>query len=157
MSYFLKKSNIKKGLYLQIYESFYDPVKKNTAHRSYRAIGYFDELVASGIDDPISYFQAEVDELNRKHNEKKNSDKIRQISDESPEKLLGYFPLKNINDSLHTKQYIDLMQTATDYRFNVYDMMSSLVYSRVVHPCSKSRTYDEVLPKLFESSAFSLD
>lgn len=157
MSYFLKKSNIKKGLYLQIYESFYDPEKKNTAHRSYRAIGYFDELVASGIDDPISYFQAEVDELNRKHNEKKNSDKIRQISDESPEKLLGYFPLKNINDSLHTKQYIDLMQTATDYRFNVYDMMSSLVYSRVVHPCSKSRTYDEVLPKLFESSAFSLD
>lgn len=157
MSYFLKKSNIKKGLYLQIYESFYDPEKKNTAHRSYRAIGYFDELVASGIDDPISYFQAEVDELNRKHNEKKNSDKIRQISDESPEKLLGYFPLKNINDSLHTKKYIDLMQTATDYRFNVYDMMSSLVYSRVVHPCSKSRTYDEVLPKLFESSAFSLD
>ena len=157
LSYFLKKSNIKKGLYLQIYESFYDPEKKNTAHRSYRAIGYFDELVASGIDDPISYFQAEVDELNRKHNEKKNSDKIRQISDESPEKLLGYFPLKNINDSLHTKQYIDLMQTATDYRFNVYDMMSSLVYSRVVHPCSKSRTYDEVLPKLFESSAFSLD
>lgn len=157
MSYFLKKSNIKKGLYLQIYESFYDPEKKNTAHRSYRAIGYFDELVASGIDDPISFFQSEVDELNRKHNEKKNSDKIRQISDESPEKLLGYFPLKNINDSLHTKQYIDLMQTATDYRFNVYDMMSSLVYSRVVHPCSKSRTYDEVLPKLFESSAFSLD
>ena len=157
MSYFLKKSNIKKGLYLQIYESFYDPEKKNTAHRSYRAIGYFDELVASGIDDPISFFQSEVDELNRKHNEKKNSDKIRQISDESPEKFLGYFPLKNINDSLHTKQYIDLMQTATDYRFNVYDMMSSLVYSRVVHPCSKSRTYDEVLPKLFESSAFSLD
>ena len=53
MSYFLKKSNIKKGLYLQIYENFYDP---------------------------ISYFQAEVDEFNRKHNEKKNSDKIRQTA-----------------------------------------------------------------------------
>lgn len=32
MAYFLKKTNLKKGLYLQIYESFYDPVKKNTAH-----------------------------------------------------------------------------------------------------------------------------
>ena len=49
------------------------------------------------------------------------------------------------------------MQTATDYRFNVYDMMSALVYSRVVHPCSKLKTYDKVLPKLFENSDFSLD
>jgi transposase len=157
MAYFLKKSKIKKGLYLQIYESYYDPERKGTAHRSYRAIGYFDELVASGIDDPISHFQAEVDALNRKKDEQKAAEKVRQISDESPEKLLGYFPLKNINDSLRTKQYIDLMQTATDFRFNVFDMMSSLIYSRVVHPCSKSRTYDEVIPKLFESSNFSLD
>ncbi len=157
MSFFLKKTKNKKGTYLQIYESFYDPDRKGGAHRSYKPIGYVHDLEDKGIDDPISYFQSEVDELNRKHNEKKASDKIRQISDESPEKLLGYFPLKNINDGLRTKQYIDLMQTATDYRFNVYDMMSSLVYSRVVHPCSKSKTYDEVLPKLFEETDFSLD
>ncbi len=111
----------------------------------------------SGIDDPISHFQVEVDELNRIHNEKKEEEKTKTISDESPEKFLGYFPLKNINDSLRTKQYIDIMQTATDYRFNVYDMMSSLVYSRAVHPCSKSKTYDEVLPKLFEATDFSLE
>ncbi len=49
------------------------------------------------------------------------------------------------------------MQTATDYRFNVFDMMSTLLYSRVAHPCSKAKTYDEVLPKLFESTDFSLD
>jgi transposase len=36
-------------------------------------------------------------------------------------------------------------------------MVSALVYARVVHPCSKSRTYDEILPKLFEKHAFSLD
>jgi len=40
MAYFLKKSNFKKGLYLQIYESFYDPGKKDTAHRSHKALGY---------------------------------------------------------------------------------------------------------------------
>ena len=81
--------------------------------------------------------------------------KTKNISDESPEKLLGYFPLKNINDTLRTKQYFDIMQTATDYRFNVYDMMSSLIYSRAVHPCSKPKTYDEVLPKLFETTDFN--
>ena len=150
MAYFLKKTNNKKGTYLQIYESYYDPERKGGAHRSYKPIGYVHELVDNGIDDPISHFQVEVDELNRIHNEKKEEEKTKTISDESPEKFLGYFPLKNINDSLRTKQYIDIMQTATDYRFNVYDMMSSLVYSRAVHPCSKSKTYDEVLPKLFE-------
>ena len=157
MAYFLKKTNNKKGTYLQIYESYYDPERKGGAHRSYKPIGYVHELVDSGIDDPISHFQVEVDELNRIHNEKKKEEKTKTISDESPEKFLGYFPLKNINDSLRTKQYIDIMQTATDYRFNVYDMMSSLIYSRAVQPCSKSKTYDEVLPKLFESTDFSLD
>lgn len=157
MAYFLKKTNNKKGIYLQIYESYYDPDRKGGAHRSYKPIGYVHELVESGIADPISHFQVEVDELNRLHAEKKKEEKVRTISDESPEKLLGYFPLKNINDSLRVKQYIDIMQTATDYRFNVFDMMSALVYSRVVHPCSKAKTYDEVLPKLFESIDFSLD
>lgn len=157
MAYFLKKTKTKNDIYLQIYESFYDPQRKGGAHRSYRPVGYVSKLVESGIDDPVAYFQAEVDELNKKHNEKKASDKTRLISGESPEKLLGYFPLKNINDGLRTKQYIDLMQTAADYRFNVYDLMSSLIYARVVHPCSKSRTYDEVIPKLFGKSDFSLN
>ena len=157
MGYFIKKTKNKKGTYLQIYESYYDPERKGGAHRSYKPIGYVHELVESGIDDPISHFQVEVDELNRQHYKKKNEEKIKTISDESPERLLGYFPLKNINDSLRTKKYLDIMQTATDYRFNVYDMMSALIYSRAVHPCSKSKTYDEVLPKLFEATDFSLD
>ena len=157
MAYFLKKTTNKKGTYLQIYESYYDPERKGGAHRSYRPIGYVHELVESGIDDPLSYFQSEVDDLNREHEKKKAADKIRTISDESPEMHLGYFPLKNINDALRVKRYIDIMQTVTHYRFNVYDLLSSLIYSRVVHPCSKSKTYDEVLPKLFEESDISLD
>ena len=157
MSYFLKKTNNKKGTYLQIYESFYDPVRKGGAHRSYKAIGYVHELQEKGIDDPISYFSEEVQKLNQEHQQKKQAERIRQISDESPEKLLGYFPLKNLNDSLGCKNYLDLMQTATDFRFNIFDMMAALIYARAVHPCSKSRTYDEVIPKLFESYDFSLD
>ena len=49
------------------------------------------------------------------------------------------------------------MQTATAFRFNVFDMLSVLIYSRVVHPCSKSKTFIEVIPKLFEKHNFSLD
>lgn len=157
MSYFLKKTNNKKGTYLQIYESYYDPVRKRGAHHSFRPIGYVHELQEKGIDDPISFYREEVQKLNQEFQLKKQSEKVRQISDESPEKFLGYFPLKNLNDSLGCKKYIDLMQTATDLRFNIFEMMSALIYSRVVHPCSKARTYEEVFPKLFEPYDFSLD
>lgn len=157
MAYFLKKSNLKKGIYLQIYESFYDSVKKQTAHRSHKAIGYVNELMEKGIGDPVAFYSEEVRILNQQFHSKKQLEKSRQISEHSPEKLLGYFLLKNLNDSLSCKRYIDLMQTATDFRFRVFDIMSALVYSRSVHPCSKSRTYEEVIPKLFETHDFSLD
>lgn len=157
MAYFLKKTKNKKGTYLQIYESYYNPERKCGAHRSYKPIGYIHELQENGIDDPVSFYSEEVQKLNQEHQKRKYEEKTRQISSESPEKLLGYFPLKNLNDALGCKKYIDLMQTAADFRFNVFDMVSALVYARVVHPCSKSKTYDEVIPKLFETHSFSLD
>lgn len=157
MSYFLKKTNNKKGTYLQIYESYYDPERKRGAHHSFKPIGYVHELQEKGIDDPISFYKEEVKKLNQKVQQKNQSEKTRQISDESPERFLGYFPMKNLNDSLCCKKYIDLMQTATNFRFNIFDMISALIYARLVHPCSKSKTYDAILPKLFESYDFSLD
>lgn len=157
MAYFLKKTNNKKGTYLQIYESYYDPERKAGAHRSYKPIGYVHQLQTEGIDDPIAFYKNEVQKLNQELRKKKQDEKARKISEESPEKLLGYFPLKNLCDSLRCKNYIDLMQTATSFRFNVFDMMTALVYARVVHPCSKLKTYIEVIPKLFEKYDFSLD
>ena len=157
MAYFLKKTNNKKGTYLQIYESYYNPERKTGAHRSYKPIGYVHELQAKGIEDPISFYKEEVQKLNQEFQKRKQAEKVRQISEESPEKLLGYFPLKNLCDSFGCKKYIDLMQTATGFRFNIFDMMSSLVYARLVQPCSKSKTFEEILPKLFEAYDFSLD
>ena len=74
MAYFLKKTKNKKGLYLQIYESFYDPNRGHTAHKSYRSLGYEADLIESGIKNPLDHFQLEVDELNRKLNLKKSKE-----------------------------------------------------------------------------------
>ncbi len=157
MAYFLKRTNNKKGTYLQIYESFYDPQRRQTAHRSVKPIGYVHELTDKGIDDPVSFFKDEVAKLNLALKEEKNARKAQRISEETPEKLLGYFPLKNINDSLGVKHYMDLMQSVTGYKFNVFSLVSALVYSRAVLPCSKSKTFEEVVPKLFDSYGFSLN
>lgn len=157
MAYFLKKTNNKKGTYLQIYNSFYDPERGYAAHKSYKALGYVHELQESGIDDPIAFYQLEVKRLNKQVKEEKGKEKQRQISDEYPEKFLGYFPIKNINESLGVAKYIDLMQSVTNYRFNVFSLISALVYSRIVCPCSKHKTFEQVFPRLFDKYDFSLN
>ena len=157
MSYFLKKTKNKKGTYLQIYESYYDPERKCGAHRSYKPVGYVHELIDKGIDDPVSFYSEEIKKLNSEYKENKRKNKVRQISEESPEKLLGYFPIKNLNNSLGTKKYLNLLQATTGFRFNIADLISALIYSRMVHPCSKSKTYDEIIPRLYEKYDFSLD
>jgi len=157
MSYFLKKTNLKKGVYLQIYEGFYDSERKNAVQHSYKAIGYVNELQKQGISDPIEYYQLEVDQLNKELKDKMRRDSDRQISDNSPEKYLGYFPLKAINEWLGVKKDLDLMQSTSDFQFNVYEMLSSLVYARLVHPCSKIQSYENILPNLLEPINFSLN
>lgn len=72
MAYFLKKSTNKKGLYLQIYESFYDPARRQTAHRSVEALGYEHELRQAGIADPVAHFKAKVDSMNAERRARKS-------------------------------------------------------------------------------------
>ncbi len=87
MAYFLKKSNLKKGVYLQIYESFYDPQRGHTAHKSYKALGYVEDLVKKGIEDPVSFYKQKVLELNKQRNELLKQEKNKRISEEeTPEK-----------------------------------------------------------------------
>ena len=153
MAYFLKKSNLKKGVYLQIYESFYNPSKNQTSHRSYKALGYVSDLQASGIDDPVSYYKAEVARMN----EERKKEKPRLVSDLSCEKYLGHFLLSAIMNRLGVKRYFDILQMASGFDFSLYDVFSSLVYARAVSPCSKLRTYTEVLPCLFRTVDYSYD
>lgn len=156
MAYFLKKSTLKKGIYLQIYESFYNPDKRQTAHRSFTAIGYVSDLVSSGIEDPIGHYSQVVREMNESAKQSKQKERERQIS-ASPEKHLGYFLLKAVFNGLHVSNYLDLLQTPRNFRFRVADLIEALVYCRVTEPCSKSKTYNEVLPSLYGAYDLSYD
>lgn len=155
MAYFLKKTNLKKGQYLQIYESLHDPSKGYSVHKSYRAVGYTDELIASGIKDPIAHFQLEVDELNRLGQIKKEKNKIKEIGKESPEKFLGHFPIKNINDSLRISKDFEVLQSPYKFEYNAFEILSSLIYARMIKPCSKYKTFHDIVPRLFEKYNYS--
>ena len=146
MAYFLKKSRNKKGLYLQIYESFWDPQRGHTAHRSVRAIGYEHELRESGIDDPVSHFRAEVDAMNAERRAARERERVREIGPEPAERHLGHFAIRAIDDALGVAEDLAWLQVPSGFRFSLSDLLSSLVYARCVAPCSKSRTFHDVLP-----------
>ena len=156
MAYFLKKSNLKKGLYLQIYESFYNHDKKQTSHRSYKALGYVNDLTASGIEDPISYYSEVIREMNEQLHLSKQKDHEKQISI-SPERHVGYFLLKAVLDGLHVSNYLDFLQIPRNFKFRIAHLIEALTYCRVIEPCSKSKTLNEVLPSLYDAYDLSYD
>ncbi len=153
MAYFLKKTKQKNRTYLAIYQSFYSHEKKGTAHKCYKSLGSIETLMANGMVDPIAHFQAEVDTLNRTQKE----DSGQRISAVSPLRYLGYFPLKSIMDKLKIKKYIDLFKLTVDFHFDLYELLESLTYAISVNPCSKYKTFHEVIPNLFHSYGYSYD
>lgn len=156
MAYFLKVSHLKKGDYLQIYDSFHDKEKKHSVHKSYKALGYLDDLIASGIDDPISFYKAEVDKLNKKVKKEKEELSIKKIG-ESPVKNLGYFLIKGLFNKLGVKFHLDLLDKIENETLSTCNYLLNMVSARIINPCSKIKTFEEVLPTLFEQYNISKD
>lgn len=153
MAYFLKKTKLKNRTYLAIYESFYDPKRKETAHRCYKSLQSIETHIANGIADPVAHFQKEVDALNNV----KKEESVRKISDKSPVHYLGYFPLKSLMTKLQIKKYVDYFKLTNEFEYDLFELLSSLVYARSVNPCSKLRTFHDVLPYLYHEYNFSYD
>lgn len=157
MKYFLKKTNIKKGEYLQIYKSEYIR-GKGSRNTSYKAIGYTEELKSQGIKDPVKEAQKEVDKLNAALREKEEALKVKKIGKTSPEKNLGYFALKGVASSLgEFNKSINTLTSSRQFQYDVYNTMMALVYSRIILPSSKKKTLEQVFPQLFEKIDSSYD
>lgn len=153
MAYYLKKTKLKGRTYLSIDESFYSHEKRGTAHRCYKSLGSVETWQLKGIGDPISHFQKEVDALNQE----KAEAGVRKISDVSPILYLGYFPFKALLEKMHIKKYVDFFKLTNDFKYDLYEVISTLIFSRAVNPCSKNRTFHEVLPNLYEPTHYSYD
>ena len=155
MAYFLKKSHLKNGLYLQIYFSFRDPEIKETRHRCIRSLGYVHNLQTPDIPDPIEYYQLEVNRMNADFKAEKTSSKDKKISSLSPLRSLGYFPLKSVLDSLKISAFVDLFQLGSRQEFSLSKAFEALVYARAVNPCSKRKTCSDIIPSLWEDYSIS--
>ena len=157
MGYFLRKDKKKKGVYLQMYETYWDRTRKQARTRCVRSFGYADELKSESIPDPVSYYKELVAEEEKKRLCALNDSTRPRAFDEITEKNAGYFLLKALMDELDVREVIDILSSVQQYQFSVYDMMLQLIYSRAIHPCSKSKTVSSVFPLLFDYASISED
>lgn len=104
MSYFLKQTNKKLGIYLQIYDSYYVKGQSNKS-KHIKSLGYVDELKAKGISDPISCYKDECKRLNEEVREKKKNSKLELINDDDYFYNYGYFLPKSVMNAINIKKF----------------------------------------------------
>ena len=157
MAYFLRKEKKKKGTYLQMYESFWDKDKKQPRTKNVKSFGYVEDLISGEIPDPVKFYSDYVKEQNENRT-KVLSEEYRPRAFSTPVELnIGHFLLYSLIDELDVKETIDIIASQMRFQFSVFDLITQLIYARVISPCSKSKTASHVFPFLYGSSTISED
>lgn len=157
MTYFLRQEKKKKGLYLQMYDTCWDKEKKQPRSKCIKTFGYLQDLISEEMPDPLAYYQAYVKQQEVLRTAS-IAEETRPRAFGSPmEKYIGHFLLDALLSELQVKETIDILASQMRFQFSIYDMISQLIYARVIDPCSKSKTVSSVFPHLYHSMPMSED
>ncbi len=160
---FLKKStNSKTGrTYLSIVRTYRDKAKGVTKTSTIKSLGYLDELEKQ-FDDPIVYFSKMADEMNHQEALSNSSaviniNKLERLSSSSTNaKNLGYAALSLVYHELGLHTFFTSHSRSWGTGFNANSVMKLLVFSRILAPASKKKTFSEK-DLYFDKMDFSLD
>lgn len=157
MAYYLRKDKKKKGIYLQMYKSYWDKNKKQPVSECVETFGYVTDLTTDKIPDPITYYKEYVKEKNKERKANLADETRPRAFGAQLEKNIGYFLLHSLIEELNIKEIVDILASQMQYQFSVYNMLTQLIYARVIKPCSKSKTVSSVFPLLYKHSPISED
>lgn len=158
MSYFLRIRKNKKGNYLSIVDSKHVTGMKGNQSRVIKTLGYEETLITDEIKNPIEYYRNYCKELNRQRNLEKNKER-ETIGEDPLVKNIGYFLIKKVLDKLNIRpEFNAFTKLYSNYKCDIYQIYSDLIFSRVVKPESKNKTYEKIIDTLFGlEKNYSLD
>ena len=114
-------------------------------------------MISGEIPDPVKFYSDYVKEQNENRT-KILSEESRPRAFSTPVELnIGHFLLYSLIDELDVKETIDILASQMRFQFSVFDLITQLIYARVISPCSKSKTASHVFPYLYGSSTISED
>ena len=157
MAYFLRKEKRKNGVYLQMYENYWDADVKQGRTRHVQSFGFVDDLVTDEIPDPVAYYAEYVRQKEEERRRMIDDSTRPRAFDASVEKNAGYFLISALMKELNVEEVIGILASVKQFRFSLYEMMEDLIYARIIDPCSKSKTVSSVFPLLFNGGAISED
>jgi len=157
MAYFLRKDKKEKGLYLQIYETFWVKELKQPRSKCIMSIGYLDDLKSDQMPDPIAHYQGVVDDMNSKLAASRHEETRPRAFQRVIEKNVGYYLLSVLIDELDVGPTIDILANTRQFQFSIKDMLNQLIFARVISPCSKAKSVSSVFPSLFRTAPMSED
>lgn len=147
--------------YLAIVQGYRDPVTKKVRHKTVKSLGYLDEL-AKEYPDPIAHFKSVVEAMNKKAALEKQPVTISLDLEETlmetqaNRKNIGYAALSKLYHELGLNIFFYNNSRAFKSEFNTNSIMKLLVFSRILAPASKKKTYEQK-DRYFENAEFSLD
>ena len=126
----------------------------------YENIGNFEKLkLRAGEQEPIEWLKNYVSELNKKQKE----DTLPVVIQKHPNKIIdkntqvsfniGYLFLQDIYYKLGLNNICKDITSRYQFKFDLNDILSKLIYSRILFPASKLKTL-ELVKKLFEQPNF---
>jgi hypothetical protein len=146
--------------YLSIAHSYRDKEKGYSTNKTILKLGYLDELEKE-YPDPISHFKAVVAEMNEKKADGSPPTSITFDRDERLEpgadnrKNIGYAALSKLYHGLRLHTFFNNRSYPWKTRYNVNSIMRLLVFSRILAPASKKKTFEQ-RGMYFEKMDFSL-
>lgn len=159
---YLKKSTKKKTgrTHLSIAHNYWDSKNKKSRTKTIQTLGYVDEL-SKKYDDPISHFEAVVEKMNEEENMKNSYATItidinEKIDDtNSSRNNFGYAALSKIYHELEIDKFLFNRQRNLNVKYILNNITKLLVFSRLLEPCSKKKTFENK-DYFFENSDFTL-
>ncbi len=159
---YLKKTRQKNGrTFLSIVDGYYDKEKGHSRTVTIEKVGYLDDL-DKAYDDPIAFFNEKVQLLKREKAKRKSPVSIEFSQDEKItydddyRKNFGYAALSHVYHELEIDKFLIHKQRSSKIGFSSNDIMKLLVFSRLLHPASKKKTF-EGRSLFFEKQNYSLD
>lgn len=160
--YLRKNKNKNTGrTYLSIVKGYHDKEKGHSKSITIESLGYLDDLERE-YDDPITHFEKVVAKMNE---EQKKNDTITTITINSKEEVdknssskknFGYAAASKIYHELEIDKFLINRQRHLNIDYSLNNIMKLMVFSRLLTPCSKKKTYENK-NYFFENSDFSLD
>ena len=160
--YLRKAANKKTGrTYLSIVHNYRDKNTKSTRAEIIKSLGYLDELEKE-YDDPIGFFSSEAKRLDEQRLAENASltftiakNELIPI-DSVNRKNFGCAALSKIYHELQIDTFLKNRQRHSKEEYDANAIMKLLVYSRLLYPASKKKTFEN-RDTFFEKFDFSLD